>query len=254
MRAFPRERSQALTFSEMTSAGDPTLSIVIPVLHEEASINEAIGAIRALPSGESAEIIVVDGNPGGSTIDAILDKDVRRLTSPAGRGRQMNEGAAVAGGDVFLFLHADTRLPSDGLRNIVAGMKEGDYVGGAFDLAIASRGGAFRIIERIASLRSRLTRIPYGDQAIFVKRGCFLSLGGYRDVPIMEDVDLMRRIRKNGGQICFADGKVRTSARRWQKEGVVRCTLRNWAIMSLYLLGAPPARLAKWYPRRETRL
>ncbi len=228
-------------------AGDPTISIVIPAIHEEGSINEAIGRIRALPLGSSAEIVVVDGSPDAGTAKAVRDTAVRCLTTPRGRGRQMNEGAAVATGDVLLFLHADTSLPPDGLRSI-ATMMRGDYFSAAaFDLAIDSRGAAFRIIERVASIRSRLTGIPYGDQAIFVRRDCFSALGGFGDIPIMEDVDLMRRIKKKGGRIGFIDEKVKTSARRWQREGIVRCTCRNWAIMLLYLLGTPPASLAKWY-------
>jgi rSAM/selenodomain-associated transferase 2 len=228
--------------------GDPTISIVIPVLNELVLINEAIERIRSLPLGEAVEIIVVDGSDVAETVSAIRDEDVARLSCERGRGTQMNKGAAVAHGEVLLFLHADTQLPPDGLRSIVSLMDDAHFSAGAFDLEISARGMAYRIIEKVASLRSRLTGIPYGDQAIFVRRDYFTSLGGYKKLPIMEDVDLMRRIKRDGGRVCFVPGKARTSARRWEKEGVIRCTCRNWTIMLLYLLGVPPERLARWYP------
>lgn len=228
--------------------GDMVVSVVIPVFHEQDLVNEAIGRIRAIPLGKTAEIIVVDGGTKAETLTAIRDSGAKRIVSERGRGKQMNEGAAAAGGDVLLFLHVDTQLPLDGLRRIVALMEDPRLSAGAFDLGISTAGLLYRIIEKVASLRSRLTGIPYGDQAIFVRRAYFSRLGGYKEVPIMEDVDLMRRIRKAGGGIGFIPEKVTTSARRWEKEGVVRCTCRNWTIMLLYLLGVSPERLARWYP------
>jgi rSAM/selenodomain-associated transferase 2 len=227
------------------------ISIVIPVFREQDLINEAIGSIRAMPSGRATEIIVADGGADRETLDAIRDNEVKRIAAGRGRGRQMNVGAAAASGDVLLFLHVDTRLPSDGLERIAALMDDARYPAGAFDLGISASGLSYRIIERVASRRSRLTGIPYGDQAIFVRRNYFIKIGGYRDLPIMEDVDLMRRIRKDGGMLCFVGERVMTSARRWQKEGIVRCTCRNWTIMLLYLSGVSPKRLARWYPASE---
>jgi rSAM/selenodomain-associated transferase 2 len=224
-----------------------TISVVIPVFQEQDLINEAIERIRGLASGATAEIIVVDGGTEAETLAVVRDDDVKRIASERGRGKQMNEGAAAAKGDVLLFLHVDTQLPPDGLQRITSLMEEARFSAGAFDLAISATGLSYRIIERAASLRSRLTGIPYGDQAIFVRRNCFMSLGGYKEMPIMEDVDLMRRVRRDGRRIGFIREKVRTSARRWEKEGVVRCTCRNWTIMMLYLLGVPPERLAAWY-------
>jgi GT2 family glycosyltransferase len=126
-------------------------------------------------------------------------------------------------------------------------LEDGRYTGGAFDLAIDRAGFMFRIIERVASFRSRLTRVPYGDQAIFIKREPFMEIGGYREIPLMEDMDLMRRIKQAGGKICIIHKRAKTSGRRWLKEGVVRCTLRNWTIRLLYLAGVDPNRLVKWY-------
>jgi rSAM/selenodomain-associated transferase 2 len=159
----------------------------------------------------------------------------------------MNAGALLAGGEVLLFLHADTELPPDGLTRICSVIRDKGCVGGSFDLGIRSDRLCFRLIESAASLRSRMTRIPYGDQAIFLRRDYFRGLGGFRELPLMEDVDLMRRLRRSGGRIHIIRGKVKTSARRWESEGVLYCTLRNWMLMFLYLLGVSPERLARFY-------
>lgn len=223
-----------------------TISVIIPVFHEEALINEAISRLESMPSGKTVEVIVVDGSAGGETLKTISGSAIC-LISGKGRGKQMNEGALAARGDILLFLHVNTKLPRDGFERIYYTMAGDAFVGGAFNLGISASGLAFRIIERIASLRSRLTRIPYGDQAIFLKRDYFLQIGSYREWPILEDVDLMRRVKRKGGQIYLIDKKVKTSARRWKKEGIAACTLRNWLIMLLFLFGADPERLAKWY-------
>ncbi len=222
------------------------ISVIIPVLHEEAVINEAIARLRAMDG--TAEIIVVDGSADEETIRAIADGNVKRLQSAKGRARQMNTGATEARGDVLLFLHADTELPQAAFREISSLLADERYMGGAFDLGIWDESLLFRIIERVASRRSRLTRMPYGDQAIFLRRDCFMKLGGYSDIPIMEDVDIVRRVKKAGGRIGFISDRVWTSARRWKQEGVIRCTLRNWTIMLRYLFGASPEELAKRYP------
>jgi len=222
------------------------ISVIIPVLREEAVINRAIDRIRAMDG--AVEIVVVDGDPQGKTLGAVTRDHALLVASETGRGRQMNEGAREAGGDVLVFLHADTELPANAFPSISSAMMDCRFVGGAFDLAIDGQGVLFRLIEKVASLRSRLTRIPYGDQAVFLQRDYFMRIGGYRDIPLMEDVDLMRRIKAGGGRICIIRKKVRTSARRWEREGILRCTLRNWTIVILYLLGVPPKRLVKWYP------
>lgn len=159
----------------------------------------------------------------------------------------MNKGAGEAQSDILLFLHADTILPERALELIVNALSEKKLMGGAFDLTIDGQGFAYRLIEKMGSWRSRLSRIPYGDQAIFVRKDLFRSIGGFRDIPLMEDVEFMRRVKKGGGKICILQQPVKTSARRWQKEGVVRCTLRNWVLIVLYLLGVSPEKLARWY-------
>jgi len=223
------------------------LSIIIPVFNESRIINSTIVHLSKLTFSGSLEIIVVDGNPLGNTINAITNSGIIKIIGRKGRGSQMNIGAAAASGDVLLFLHADTLLSPDALDQIIATFQLHDIVGGAFDLEVKSKKRIFRLIERAASIRSRLTRVPYGDQAIFLKKGFFDQIGGFKDIPIMEDVELMLRVKKAGKKIKFIPCKVRTAARRWEKEGIVYCTLRNWTLITLYVLGVSPEKLNKFY-------
>jgi len=224
-------------------------SIIVPVLNEGADINQLIehACTLADQSGLSAEIIVVDGDPEGKTIASICHREVVSTVGIQGRGSQMNAGAARAKGEILLFLHADTRLPDDALSliDVVCGHCANNA--GAFDLAINSPKKVFRMIEKTASLRSRLTRIPYGDQAFFFVADYFRRLGGFTDIPLMEDVEIMRRIKKRGDRIVFLNRRARTSARRWEKEGIWKCTIRNWCLISLYLAGVAPDRLVRFY-------
>ena len=223
------------------------ISIIIPVFNESRRINATIDHLYYLDWNGDLEIIVVDGNTEGDTVNTISRAGVKKIIGEKSRGSQMNQGAAVANGDILLFLHADTRLSHDALNQIVAATKQHDVVGGAFDLGINSERKAFRAIELIASTRSRLTRIPCGDQAIFFKKRFFDQIGGYSNIPIMEDVELMQRVKKAGKKIKIVSRKVQTASRRWEKEGIVYCTLRNWSIRTLYLLGVPPEKLKKFY-------
>jgi len=229
------------------------ISIIIPVLNEGAGINKTIEHLNGLmeTTGVPAEIIVVDGNPEGKTIAVIRDKSVIKAVEKTGRASQMNRGAVLADGEIFLFLHADTRLPEEGFKLIVAACARHPRTAGAFDLAIASEKSVFRLIETMANVRSHVTGIPYGDQGLFFTAGYFRELGGFAEVPIMEDVEIMRRVKKNGDKIIFLKQTVRTSPRRWEKEGVWKCTFRNWLLASLYVLGVAPERLAKFYRVHE---
>ena len=226
-------------------------SIIIPVLHEGRGINDLIGHLRELETAEESELIVVDGGVTGDTINAITDGAALRLSCAPGRSRQMNTGAAAASGDILLFLHADTRLPADALTRINAAMERPTYIGGAFNLGIRSSRWIYRIIEAAASARSRLTRIPYGDQAIFIRKEAFQRLGGYPEIPIMEDVAIMRRIKKSGGRIHIISRCVATSPRRWEQEGILYTTLRNWFLLAAYYLGVSPTKLAGHYTSGE---
>jgi len=172
---------------------------------------------------------------------------VTKLLSPKGRGRQQNRGAGAAHGGVLLFVHADTILPCRAFERIGEVMADTSCAGGAFDLAIDSPRPAFRVIERVASLRSRATKIPYGDQAIFLRASRFRMLGGFREIPLMEDVELMQRVKRRGWKIAIIPEPVLTSARRWEKEGLLYGTLRNWCLVTLFYCGVSPERLARFY-------
>jgi rSAM/selenodomain-associated transferase 2 len=224
-----------------------TISVIIPVLNEAANINSLIGHLRSQAPVDTAEIIVVDGDPRGNTIKAISHHDIVRAIAGPGRGIQMNYGAACATYDILLFLHADTFLPLDAFVRIREAFRDAEYVAGCFDLGIDSPKWYFRVTERYVSLRTRMTRIPFGDQAIFVRRDYFERIGGYREIPIMEDVDLMRRIRGRGDVMCIIPEKVSTSARRWEQEGILFTTFRNWVLQALYWCGAKPEQLARFY-------
>ena len=225
------------------------ISIIIPALNESAGINNIIEHLKCLitANGLPAEIIVVDGDQEGKTIKAIQDDKVITAIVKAQRARQMNHGAALAKGKILLFLHADTLLPDDGLTLITDACANLPFVAGAFDLAIDSKRTIFRLIEKTASLRSRLTRIPYGDQAFFFNAAYFRAIGGFAEIPFLEDVEIMHRIKKRGDKILFLNRSVRTSARRWEKDGIIKRTLHNWLLVALYFAGVKPQRLTKFY-------
>jgi uncharacterized protein len=222
------------------------ISTIIPVLDEGPSIAVQVENLYVLGGRELTEIIVVDGDPRGSTLVRLIDPAPLRLTAPRGRALQMNAGAAVAGGEILLFLHADTILPLDGFERIRRAVA-GGALAGAFELAISSRRPSLNLIARVTSLRTRLTRVPFGDQAIFIRADYFKDLGGYAPIPLMEDVELMRRIKHRGDTVHILPAKVHTSPRRWEREGVLRCTLRNWTLRLLYGAGVSPDHLVRFY-------
>ena len=230
------------------------LSIVIPAYKESRTIENALDHLFSLALPLAFEVIVVDGEPACSTLKSIEKihagrPPIRQISSPKGRGLQMNAGAAAAKGRLFFFLHADTRLTQAGMDQMVAAWqhRKSSRFCGAFDLAIDSPEPWFRIIEKTASLRSRLTRIPYGDQGIFISRSLFEAVGGFPRVPLMEDVGLMAAIKKQGVRPLFLDRHIRTSARRWKSQGIMFTTLRNWILISLWILGVCPHRLDRFY-------
>ena len=223
------------------------ISVIIPAFNEASIINQTIGNVLGLPYDGEIEIIVIDGSPYSETLSSINEKNILKISGKKGRSLQMNEGSLNAHGEILLFLHADTELPLNALKMISSVMEKGDFVAGAFALGINSSRPAFRLVELGASLRSRLTKIPYGDQAIFIWKDYFEAKGGFKEIPLMEDVELMQRIKKAGDKIHIIPEKVRTSPRRWEKEGVLFCTLRNWALITLYSFGVPPERIVKFY-------
>ncbi|BCS95742.1 glycosyl transferase family 2 [Desulfoluna limicola] len=224
----------------------PPISVIIPVLHEPA-IHHFLTTLYARFPHASFEVIIVDGEPQGRSIASIKGSEVVTLVSKPGRGHQMNAGARTAKGDILLFLHADTHLPDNAFEKIRETMDSGTYTAGAFTLRFAGNKKALSLIARAATLRCRLTRTPYGDQAIFMRRGDFFRLGGYRDIAVMEDIDLMRRIRKRGERIRLLNEAVLTSARRWEQEGLIFSLVRTWILSSLFLCGVAPKRLEPYY-------
>ena len=176
--------------------------------------------------------------------------EISLLASPRGRARQMNAGARAARGDVLLFLHADTILPDGALAAVEAAASDPGVVAGRFDVRFDNPRPVFRIIAWFMNQRSRWSGISTGDQAIFVCREPFDALGGYPDMPLMEDVDLCRRLKRRGRMVALRLS-VTTSARKWEREGAVRTILLMWALRFLYMVGVPPDRLHRWYYRRE---
>jgi len=224
----------------------PEVSVIIPVYNEAEIINESISLLIQSAGNHNIEIIVVDGHPDQTTLP-VIQHHVLKISSRKGRAIQMNRGAEVATGGIMLFLHADTRLPANGMDLIIDRMSDEKIAGGAFDLAIDAPGWGYRLVEWMASKRSRITRIPYGDQAIFIRRNRFERIGGYPEIALMEDVALTRALKKQGESIGFISHPVKTSARRWQKRGLFLGTLRNWVLIILYLMGVSPEKLAKHY-------
>jgi len=238
----------------MASEMSTQLSIIIPVYNETATITQTLAHLAKSFNGIQPEAIVVDGNPHGNTIafiDSLFHSEKIKLetiiSKRSGRAVQMNAGAGIATGKMLLFLHADTILSEHAVKRMIQQMVDPSLTCGAFSLGIQHPGKAFRLIEFMANLRTRITRLPYGDQAQFFRKDYFDRLGGFAEIPLMEDVEIMQRVKKRKDRCRILPEKVYTSARRWEKEGILYCTLRNWALISLYSLGVSPHRLAKYY-------
>ena len=219
------------------------ISIVIPVLNEEKSIAETVAALMPL---KPHELIIVDGGSSDRTYEICNRLDVTVLSSPRGRGLQMNHGARQATGDVLLFLHADTRLPGSSIDDIRGALRNPQCVGGRFDVQLDGVHWMLGVISAMISMRSRMSRVATGDQGIFVRRGIFAELGGYPDIPLMEDVAFSRTLKRRGAVACL-HSRVITSARRWEKQGIWRTILRMWLLKLLYLVGVSPVRLKRYY-------
>jgi rSAM/selenodomain-associated transferase 2 len=220
-----------------------TISVIIPTLDEAAGIESAIEAVAAL---RPHEILVADGGSRDGTPALAAARPCRVVASPRGRAVQMNAGAASATGAILLFLHADTRLPLTAFDDVDRALADPDTVGGRFDVRLDRAGAVYRLIETLMNARSRATRIATGDQAIFVRRRVFEDLGGYAPIPLMEDVEFSRRLKRRGRVACLRT-RVVTSARRWEQAGPWRTILRMWWLRALYAAGVSPHRLARAY-------
>ena len=220
-------------------------SIIIPVLHEESIINNCLEKLTSQFRDKDFEIIVVDGDFTGSTINNIENKSIIKIISPPGRARQMNLGAQNANFHNLVFLHADTVLPANAFEQMEQALQT--YKAGAFDITFSGPKLIYKLLSHIVSWRSRITRIPYGDQTIFMRKSYFQELGGYAEIPIMEDVELMLRIKKKQDKIKIISDRVITSARRWESEGVLFTMIRNQIISFLFYRGVPAEKLEKYY-------
>ena len=220
------------------------LSIILPALNEAAGIVSALEALAPLRAG-GVEVIVVDGGSTDRSVELAEALADRVLKAPRGRASQMNAGAAMARGGVLLFLHADTRLPQ-GAGSLVAQAIAGGQHWGRFDVRIEGRSAWLPLVAAMMNRRSRLTGIATGDQAVFVSRAAFAAAGGFPDIPLMEDIELSRRLLRTGRPACLA-ARVTTSGRRWEAHGVWRTILRMWWLRLRFFLGADPRRLAVDY-------
>lgn len=217
------------------------LAIVIPTLDEERVLADSLP--RALEIGD--EVCVSDGGSRDATVDIARSMGARVVTAAPGRGPQLNRGAEVTESDVLLFLHADTRLP-EGAGDLVREAIASGAVGGGFLVRYEPARGSLRHAHRMVSLRTRLTGCPLGDQAQFVRRQSFEELGGFSEWPILEDLDLMRRLKRRG-RIAIIDRSVVSSSRRFLSRGVLRTSAVNYLIWTLYFAGVSPEKLARLY-------
>jgi rSAM/selenodomain-associated transferase 2 len=220
----------------------PTVSVVIPVLFDADAASTVLASLAGEPG---IEVLVVDGAADPRLAEVVAAHGGATLVkSGAGRGRQMNAGASVATGEWVLFLHADSVLPSGWLAAI--GSLGGPVVGGWFRFALDDAAWQARVIERLTRWRVRRLHLPYGDQGIFVRRSVFTQLGGFRDIPLMEDVEFVRRLVRSGS-VVELPLPLATSARRWRRDGWLRRSTHNLVLVGLYFAGINIERLARWY-------
>jgi rSAM/selenodomain-associated transferase 2 len=223
----------------------PSLSIIIPALDEETGLAASIEPLAPFRA-RGAEVIVADGGSRDRTVEIARALADRVVGSPRGRATQMNAGAAAARGEILLFLHADTRLPEEADRLVLDGLTDSVWRWGRFDVQIEGRSWLLPVIAGLMNWRSAITGIATGDQAIFVAREAFEAVGGFPDIPLMEDVALSKRLKRVSRPLCIAARAI-TSGRRWDRNGVLRTVLMMWRLRLEYWLGAPPAALARRY-------
>ncbi|MFN6529933.1 TIGR04283 family arsenosugar biosynthesis glycosyltransferase [Nostoc sp. ChiSLP03a] len=223
------------------------ISIIIPAINEAGNIKKAIATTQA---STNIEVIVVDGGSSDDTVAIAQSLNVKVISSSPGRAVQMNAGAVAANGEILLFLHADTRLPTGFDEMIRTALQQPGIVAGAFKLRIDASLLSLRWVEWGVNVRSHFYQMPYGDQAIFLTKEAFQKIGSFPELPIMEDFELMRRLKRIG-RIVIIPTPVVTSARRWLQKGVLKTTLLNQIVIIAYLLGVSPERICSWYRREK---
>jgi rSAM/selenodomain-associated transferase 2 len=223
------------------------LSVIIPALNEAEKIARAVDSAR---QAGAAEVLVADGGSTDETPSRAIAAGARVISAPRGRAIQQNTAAREAAGDVLLFLHADNALPKTAAEELASALQNPRTLHGAFRQRIEAAGFAYRWLEIGNAARVRWLGIPYGDQAIFIRRNVFEDLGGFPQVPLMEDLILMQRLRRRAWPLLLP-GRVLVSPRRWQQQGIIRQTLRNWWLTAKYSCGVPPEQLAQQYKRHD---
>ncbi len=219
------------------------LSIILPVLNEEASLPDVLARLQYLRQ-HGHEIIVVDGGSHDNSLMLAQQAADKVIVSRPGRALQMNSGAELATGDILLFLHADTALP-DAVERVLSEI-EGDAFWGRFDVRLSGKRFIFRIIEAMMNFRSRVTSVATGDQAIFVNRSLFEKVGGYPEIALMEDIAISKQLRRIVKPVCLRS-KVVTSSRRWEDRGVFKTILLMWKLRLYYFFGMSPQKISRMY-------
>lgn len=222
------------------------ISIIIPTLNEVDSIGGLLPDLLAIPD---AEVLVVDGGSIDNTVDVAKSLGAQVLSTSPGKSRQMNTGAEAARGDILLFLHCDTKLATGFVEQMRDALNQQGVSAGAFQLTIDGIGFGLRVIEWLVNFRSKILGMPYGDQGIFVSTDMFFSVGAFPLQPIMEDFELIRKLRKKG-KVKILPLRATSSARRWEKLGILKTTAMNQAIIIGYLIGVSPEKLAGWYRKK----
>jgi rSAM/selenodomain-associated transferase 2 len=222
-----------------------SFSIVVPVLDEAAGIAAALADLAPLRQ-QGAEIVVVDGGSRDDTRALAAPFADRLVDSPRGRALQMNAGARAARGAVLVFLHADTRLPAAALEAIASGLERTGRAWGRFDVDMSGHGALLLLVAAMMNLRSRVSGVATGDQAMFVRRDAFEAAGGFPAIGLMEDVALSKILKRGSPPLCLRE-RVVTSARRWERHGTLRTIALMWRLRLAYALGADPQRLARRY-------
>jgi rSAM/selenodomain-associated transferase 2/rSAM/selenodomain-associated transferase 1 len=220
------------------------ITIVIPTLNEVGCLDATLKPL--LGANPVGEVIVVDAGSVDGTAEKARACGAKVIATSAGRAHQMNAGAAEATGSILVFLHADTRLPDRFQHSIRDALRKPGVAAGAFQFRLDDRGRGYRVLEWLTNWRARTLQMPYGDQALFMKAETFRALGGFPDLPIMEDFEMVRRLKRRG-RVSIVPMPAVTSARRWQKRGIIRTTILNQVVIAGYLLGVSPQTLARWY-------
>ena len=231
--------------ASFSSSPPESVSIVMPVLNEAASLEAFLRGL--LPLREAGmEVILADGGSRDETLAIALPLADQVLNAPRGRARQMNAGAQAASGDILLFLHADTHLPEGAIETLVEQLAQSGKVWGRFDVKIIGQPFMLKIIGAMMNLRSRLTGIATGDQAMFVRREDFVAIGGFPDQPLMEDIEISKQLKRRSAPLCLRE-RVKTSGRRWEKYGLWRTIFLMWRLRFLYWCGYPAEKIAQAY-------